>query len=90
MTTRADRAENDISPVARALSEYVAETMRRDLPVEVAAKTKLHVLDTLASILSGSRLKPGALAAAYVDRLGGRRAGRLRRRRPDPGGCARL
>jgi 2-methylcitrate dehydratase PrpD len=72
MTTRADRAEDDISPVARALSEYVADTMRRDLPVEVVAKTKLHVLDTLASMLSGSRLKPGALAAAYVDRLGGR------------------
>src|SRR5258707_1172937 len=46
--------------------------MRRDLPAEVAAKTRLHMLDTLAAMLSGSRLKPGALAAAYVDRLGGR------------------
>src|SRR5205085_11496848 len=34
--------------------------------------TKLHVLDTFAAIVSGSRLKPGELAARYVESLGGK------------------
>ncbi len=72
MATPANPADNDISPVARALAEYVAGTMQRELPSGMVAKTKLHVLDTFAAMLSGSRLKPGELAAAYVDRLGGR------------------
>jgi 2-methylcitrate dehydratase PrpD len=42
------------------------------LPAEVALKTKLHVLDTLAAIISGSRLKPGAFAARFAQELGGR------------------
>ncbi|MEA3021981.1 MAG: hypothetical protein QOK01_833 [Alphaproteobacteria bacterium] len=62
----------EISAVTRELADYIAGTIRRALPAEVIAKTKLHVLDTLAAMLSGSRLKPGELAAAYVDRLGGR------------------
>jgi 2-methylcitrate dehydratase PrpD len=36
------------------------------------AKAKLHLLDTLAAMVSGSQLKAGRLAAAYVERLGGR------------------
>src|SRR5215469_8729690 len=62
----------DVSAVTRALSAYIAATPRRPLPAEVVAKTKLHLLDTLAAMLSGARLKPGALAAQYVERLGGR------------------
>src|SRR6267154_3528819 len=62
----------DVSAVTRDLAAYIAGVMWSELPVAVAAKTKLHVLDTFAAMLSGSRLKPGELAAAYVDRLGGR------------------
>src|SRR5258707_14918274 len=62
----------EISAVTRALASYIAGRMAHELPADVVAKTKLHVLDTLAAMLSGSRLKPGELAAAYVDRLGGR------------------
>src|SRR6202035_1540912 len=62
----------EISAVTRELADYIAGTIRRALPAEVIAKTRLHVLDTLAAMLSGSRLKPGELAAAYVDRLRGR------------------
>ena len=62
----------EISTVTRELADYIAGAMRRELPADVVAKTKLHVLDTLAAMLSGSRLKPGELAAAYVERLGGR------------------
>src|SRR3979490_2279238 len=61
-----------VSPVARALAGYIYGRRARELRADVVAKTKLHVLDTLAAMLSGSRLKPGELAAAYVDRLGGR------------------
>jgi 2-methylcitrate dehydratase PrpD len=65
-------ATPEISPVTHDLAAYIAKAMWSELPAGVVAKTKLHVLDTLAAMLSGSRLKPGELAAAYVDRLGGR------------------
>src|SRR5262245_40307251 len=60
-----------ISSVTRDLSDYIAATAARPLPAEVEQKTKDHVLDTLAAILSGSRLGAGIQAAAYVKRLGG-------------------
>jgi 2-methylcitrate dehydratase PrpD len=60
-----------ISTESAALSEYIAAAAERELPPEVVAKTKHHVLDTLAAILSGSRLRAGQLAAAYVARAGG-------------------
>ena len=47
----------------------------RELPPAVVAKTKHHVLDTLAAILSGSRLRAGRLAATYVERVGGAAGG---------------
>src|SRR5215467_9596710 len=64
--------ESAISPLTRELAAYIAGAIGRPLPPAVVAKTKLHVLDTLAAMLSGSRLKPGELAAAYVEGLGGR------------------
>jgi len=64
-------AEAPVSPVTQALSEYVAATLDRELPPEVVAKTKLHTLDTIAAMVSGSRLKAGKLAARYVESLGG-------------------
>jgi 2-methylcitrate dehydratase PrpD len=36
------------------------------------ARAKLHILDTFAAMVSGSRLKPGELAARYVDSIGGK------------------
>jgi 2-methylcitrate dehydratase PrpD len=71
MNERGLAMPEDVSTVARDLSEYIADALRRELPAEVVAKTKLHVLDTLAAMLSGSRLKPGMLATAYVRRQGG-------------------
>lgn len=55
----------------RALSAYVAGASRRALPRAVADKTKHHIIDTLAAMVSGSRLAPGAMAISYVKRLGG-------------------
>jgi 2-methylcitrate dehydratase PrpD len=65
------RAAVESSREATVVSSYIAGALARELPPEVTAKTKHHVLDTLAAIVSGSRLTPGALASAYVNRLGG-------------------
>jgi 2-methylcitrate dehydratase PrpD len=64
--------DDPISPSTIALADYVAGALDRELPREVVARTKLHVLDTFAAMLSGSRLKPGNLAARYVESLGGK------------------
>jgi len=60
-----------LSREARALSEYIAAAVDRDPPPPVIAKTSEHILDTLAAMLSGSRLRAGELAAGYVQNLGG-------------------
>lgn len=44
---------------------------RKPLPDEVAEKTKHHILDTIAAMVSGSRLLPGRRAISYVKTLGG-------------------
>jgi 2-methylcitrate dehydratase PrpD len=55
----------------RQLSRYIAGALRKPLPAEVAEKTKHHVLDTIAAMISGSRLLPGKKAISYVRTLGG-------------------
>jgi 2-methylcitrate dehydratase PrpD len=65
-------ADAPIAPVTTALCDYVANTLDRDLPPAVVAKTKLHTLDTIAAMVSGSRLKAGKMAARYVEGLGGK------------------
>src|SRR5499433_3708457 len=60
-----------ISPVMRELSAYIAAALRRPLPPAVVEKTKHHILDTIAAMVSGSRLRPGRKAIAYVRTLGG-------------------
>jgi 2-methylcitrate dehydratase PrpD len=65
-------ADAPLSPVTTALCDYVANTLDREMPPEVVAKTKLHTLDTIAAMVSGARLKAGEMAARYVDSLGGK------------------
>src|SRR4029450_4073173 len=65
------QSPTQLSAEAVRLSEYIAGALARDLPAEVATKTRQHILDTLAAILSGSRLRAGKLAAGYVERIGG-------------------
>ncbi len=64
--------EEPLSPVTVALADYIAGTLDRELPAAVVAKTKMHVLDTIAAMVSGSRLKAGVAAARYVETLGGK------------------
>jgi 2-methylcitrate dehydratase PrpD len=53
------------------LSSYIAEASKRPLPPEVQEKTKHHLLDTIAAIVSGSRLKAGELATKFAREQGG-------------------
>src|SRR5512134_1161474 len=63
--------ETQISAVTRRLSGYIASAVRRALPAAVIEKTKHHILDTIAAMVSGSRLRPGEQAISYVTTLGG-------------------
>jgi len=60
-----------LSPLMAQLSAYIAQSPRKPLPAAVVEKTKHHVLDTLAAMVSGSRLLPGRKALSYVKSLGG-------------------
>jgi len=63
----------EVSHTMQTLSTYIAGALRRTLPSEVIESAKLHLLDTLASIVSGSRLIPGRRATLYIKTLGGTR-----------------
>jgi 2-methylcitrate dehydratase PrpD len=60
-----------ISEVMQRLSRYLALAPRKRLPAEVAEKTKHHLLDTVAAMVSGSRLLPGRKGISFVKALGG-------------------
>ncbi len=63
----------EISAPTRELSAYIAEALNRPLPKAVAERASHHILDTIASMVSGSRLPPGRAAIGYVGKLGGTR-----------------
>ena len=53
------------------LASYIASALDRPLPPAVLEKTKHHVLDTIAAMVTGSRLKPGEAAINFVRSQGG-------------------
>lgn len=55
------------------LSKHIAGTLKNKLPIEVEERARLHLVDTFASMLSGSRQLPGERAIAFVEPLGGTR-----------------
>jgi len=61
-----------ISPLMKTLATYMSGAAKKPLPKQVAEKTKHHLLDTIAAMVSGSRLLPGRKAINYVKTLGGR------------------
>ena len=65
------QSKTEISPVMRGLATYIAQATRKPLPRDVVEKTKHHLLDTIAAMVSGSRLLPGKKAISYVKTLGG-------------------
>lgn len=60
------------SAVMNTLSKYMSEAAERKLPDEVTETTKQHVLDTLAAMISGSKLLPGQRALQFAQAYGGK------------------
>ena len=53
------------------LAHYMVDARTRELPSDVQAKAKHHILDTLAAMVSGTNLEPGTLAMGYARNFGG-------------------
>ena len=69
---RHSTAAEAISPVMARLSAYMSEARNRALPEPVLEKTKHHVLDTIAAMVSGAELPPGRAAIAFARGYGGK------------------
>ena len=54
------------SGVMATLSAYMSEAAERDLPADALEKTKHHLLDTLAAMVSGVELPPGQVALKFA------------------------
>src|SRR5438270_291689 len=67
-----DTTGQGVSPVMDKLSRYMSEASGRALPDEVTEKTKQHILDTLAAMISGSQLTPGRAALEFAGAYGGK------------------
>jgi 2-methylcitrate dehydratase PrpD len=59
-------------PEMSALSTYMSAAGARALPADAAEHAKHHLLDTLASMISGSELPPGQAALRYIRAHGGK------------------
>ncbi|MBL4719798.1 MAG: MmgE/PrpD family protein [Alphaproteobacteria bacterium] len=64
-------SENSTGSVIEGLTAYIANALRSDLPPEVAAKAKHHLLDTISSMISGAHMAPGQVAVRYAASQGG-------------------
>src|SRR5258706_6852335 len=67
-----DMTGQGVSPVMDKLSAYMSEASGRELPDEVTEKTKQHILDTMAAMISGSELTPGRAALQFAGDYGGK------------------
>jgi len=65
------KSELEISQVMQTLATYISGALRKPLPEAVQEKTKHHVLDTIAAMVSGSRLLPGRKALSFIKTRGG-------------------
>jgi 2-methylcitrate dehydratase PrpD len=68
----AEGKADTVGPIMKALSAYMSEASGKALPDEVTEKTKRHVLDTLAAMISGSALPPGRAALDFAIECGGK------------------
>ena len=71
MSAPAKKSPPKISPLMHKLATYIANARRRPLPAAVTERAKHHLLDTIAAMLSGSRLLPGRRAIEFVATQGG-------------------
>src|ERR1700733_11340341 len=59
-------ASTSPSPTMARLSSYMSEAGSRPLPEEALEKTKQHILDTFAAMVSGAELAPGRFAIDFA------------------------
>lgn len=57
--------------ITQVLAKYIAAAPDKDLPMEVKEKTTLHIIDTVAAIVSGARLNAGRRILPFVEKLAG-------------------
>ena len=70
-STNKTASRNEISPLMRTVSTYIANAANRPLPKAITEVTKHHFLDSLAAIVSGASLHPGKVTIAYLKAQGG-------------------
>ncbi len=63
---RRGMSASTVSPTMSALSAYMSEAGSHELPRAVVEKSKQHILDTLAAMVSGSELEPGQFAIRFA------------------------
>lgn len=63
---RSSAAPPEISGLMKTLSEYMAAAALKPLPDAVVEKSKQMILDTLAAMISGAQLPPGAFAIKFA------------------------
>jgi 2-methylcitrate dehydratase PrpD len=54
-----------------AVCSYISRSGEAKLPAEVIKKAKHHILDTLAAIVSGSKLRPGQMVKKFIQTQAG-------------------
>lgn len=57
--------------ITTRLARYMVEARTRALPADVARAARHRILDTIAAMVSGAHLKPGAMAIAFARAQGG-------------------
>ena len=69
----AQTSEGQTTPpnIMNRVTQYILDAGGRPLPEAVSEKGKHHILDTLAAMVSGSRLKAGVLATKFARTQGG-------------------
>src|ERR1700733_6641506 len=60
----------ELSTMTSELSSYIAKSSSKELPAQVVANAKLHILDTVAAMLSGSAMNVGRRAIEYIRQTG--------------------
>jgi len=66
-----EKTKDPVSPMMVKLSGYMARAVSKPLPATVVEKTKHHIADTIAAIVSGAQLLPGKKAIGFVRSQGG-------------------
>jgi 2-methylcitrate dehydratase PrpD len=61
----------DTPDITGQLASYMVEARDRTLPPDVALAAKHRILDSLAAVISGARLKPGEMTIKYISLQGG-------------------